>query len=220
MISPNNHLTFNPAEYFLTLLVGSFVCHPNSVLAGLPSLLMAANRTIVGVDSVIRAYSPVIINAETAERVGSPIPLDQITSRRLVAALRVWREQADDEKFPSRAAMTPRCMAPFLANVVLVALYNDDFEFRIVGDAAVVAFGQDFKNMRRATLNAREPGFGDVMARVFKSVAAKGEPLALSGRLVRPESDLDHHQAIFLPLGVDNVVDHILYVGDYSTPLG
>lgn len=174
-------------------------------------------RTIAGVDSVNRARSPVIINAKTAEQVGKPISLDQITSRRLLAALRVWREQAGDRKFPSRAAMTPRCMASFLANVMLVALYHDDFEFRIVGDTAVVAFGQDFKNMRRATLNAREPGFGDVMARVFNSVAAKGKPLAMSGKLVRPEANLDHHQAIFLPLGAENVVDHILYVGDYSS---
>jgi len=169
---------------------------------------------------VNRARSPVIINATTAERVGSRISLDRVTSQRLLMALRIWKELAGDKKFPSRAAMTPRRMASFLANVVLVALHDDDFEFRIVGDTAVVAFGQDFKNMRRATLNAREPGFGDVMARVFRSVAAKGEPLALSGRLVRTESDLDRHQALFLPLGVDTVVDHILYVGDYSHSLG
>ena len=50
-------------------------------------------------------------------------------------------------RFPPRAEMSPRDMADMLRNTVLVRVLDggEEFEFRIVGDAMVVAQGCSFR---------------------------------------------------------------------------
>jgi len=131
--------------------------------------------------------------------------------------VRVWNEQRGDKKYPSRAMMTPRLMKSFLRNVVLIAAVGEkpDYEYRIFGDAAVVAFGHNYTGMRIDALNEMQPGYGDVMERLFNFVRRTASSVFVRGTLTRALTSVDEQQGVFLPLGTGDVVDHILYVGGY-----
>jgi len=160
----------------------------------------------------------VIINPDTADRVGHRVPVEEIDHPTVLEALRVWDEQRGDRNFPSKAAMTPRRMKTFLRNIVLIAAIGErpDYEYRIFGDAAVVAFGQNCTGMRIDALNRLQPGYGEVMGRLFDFVRRSGSPVFVRGTLMRALNSADEQQAVFLPLGSDEAVDHILYVGGYK----
>ena len=160
----------------------------------------------------------VIINPQTADTVGRRILLSDISHPVVDSVFRIWSQQKIGKLFPSRATMTPKRMAPFLTNVVLIGVIDQgaDYEFRVVGDAIRVAFALNLSGMRIADLNKLETGFGDVIQRVCRFVFRTGVPLAVQGTLMRAEFDADQQQGIFLPLGVGADVDHILYVAGYT----
>lgn len=167
-------------------------------------------------------HGTVIINPQTADRVGRRVALEEIDHPIVLTALRTWEDLRGPQKCPAKAVMTPRMMAPFLRNVILVAAVGErpDYEFRVFGDAAVVAFGSNWTGKRIDALNAIIPGYGDVMERVFNYVRKTCAPLFVRGMLVRAELNANEQQAVFLPLGVDDAVDHVLYVGAYTPTPG
>ena len=160
----------------------------------------------------------VIINLATADSVGRRVSLADITQPIVLQAVELWSEHKGAKKFPSKDAMTPRRMKAFLRNIALIAVMGEkpDYEYRVFGDAAAVAFGRNLTGMRIADLNRLQPGYGDVMARVFNFVRRTAAPVFVRGTLVRAEIKIDEQQAAFLPLGRDDLVDHILYVGAYT----
>lgn len=160
----------------------------------------------------------VIINPQTADRVGRRVSAEEIDHPLVLDALRVWNEQRGAAQHPAKAMMTPRRMKSFLRNIVLIAVIGEkpDYEFRISGDAAVVAFGGNFTGMRIDDLNAVRPGYGDVLERLFNFVRRTDSPVFVRGTINRAITSVDEQQAVFLPLGNGNVVDHILYVGGYT----
>jgi hypothetical protein len=168
-------------------------------------------------DSARANDGTVIINPQTADHVGHRVSLQDIDHPVVLDAWSVWNEQRGDGKYPSKAIMTPRRMKSFLRNVVLIAATGDkpDYEYRIFGDAAAVAFGHNYTGMRIDALNKLQPGYGDVMERLFNFVRRTASPLFVRGTLTRALSSIDEQQAVFLPLGAGDVVDHILYVGGY-----
>ena len=160
----------------------------------------------------------VIVNPQTADTIGRRIALSEISHPIVVTAWQTWSNEKSGQIFPSRVTMTPKRMAPFLKNVMLIAVIDGgaDYEIRVVGDAVRAAFGQNFSGMRLADLNNLQSGFGDVIARVCRFVLNTGLPLAVQGTLTRADFDADLQQGIFLPLGVNADVDHILYVAGYT----
>jgi hypothetical protein len=159
----------------------------------------------------------VVVNPQTADRVGRCVAAEDIDHPIVLEALRVWNEQRGDKKYPSKAMMTPRRMKNFLRNTVLIAIVGDkpDYEYRIFGDAVVVAFGHNYTGMRVDALNQLQPGYGEVMERLFKFVQRTASPVFVRGTLTRALANVDEQQAVFLPLGESGMVDHILYVGGY-----
>jgi hypothetical protein len=160
----------------------------------------------------------VIVNLQSASRVGKRVELGEIDHPVVLEAVRIWNEQRGEKSVPTRASMAPRQMKSFLDNLALVAIVGDepDYEYKIVGDAAIVAFGQNVTGMRIDGLNGLEPGFGDVMARIFNYVRRTASPIYVRGILMRASTNLDEQQGAFLPLGANNVVDYILYVGGFT----
>jgi hypothetical protein len=113
-------------------------------------------------------------------------------------------------------------MASYLRNVTLYAVSasEEDFEYRIMGDAAVLAWGRSFAGMKRLDLNLLHPGMGDVIWNVCRSVVRHRQPLVLRGRLWKGEHDVTRQETIFLPLGPDdNTVSFVLSVGSYQAAL-
>ena len=159
------------------------------------------------------------INPTTAKRIGAPIPLARLTNPTVRDALMLWHAKKGSRPFPSRGEMVPKPIASILRNVMLISILEGerDFEFRIVGDAAVVVYGQNFQGMRHAQLNALEPGFGDVIYRICDAVCRRREPIAVEGLIERGDLSAHNHQGVFLPLGdLESRVDHVLFVGGYT----
>ncbi len=162
--------------------------------------------------------SPVPVNLTTAQRIGHRVALEDLSDPRVCGAHAVWRQRKGQRLFPARSELVPKQIAPYLRNVMLIAMNRDqsDFEFRVVGDAAVVAYGRNFQGMTRDELNVLEPGFGDVIKKVCAWVCRRREPLAVKGIVASGVASAYHHEGIFLPLGECELsVDHVLFVGSY-----
>lgn len=161
------------------------------------------------------------VTPETADIVGRRVALPDIESPLLAEVLAMWEAKKRGRNFPARADIGPRDMAKFLRHITLyrVSPDGDDFEYRVMGDAAVQAWGRNFAGFNAEQLNAVEPGMGDVIRRICGSVARRHEPLVLRGTLSRGQHEHIRQESIFLPLGPDDgTVDHILSASWFAKP--
>lgn len=159
------------------------------------------------------------ITHKNANDIGRSIPIDEISSPLVLTALKLWDERRGDRKFPSRDDLSPRALGGYLKNIMLYRLIGaaEDFEIRIMGDAAVYAYGSCYQGMKMRDINRLRPGMGDIVARVCSSVLNRRAPLAFKGRLSAGECAIINQEIVFLPVGpIDTLVDHILSIGDYS----
>jgi hypothetical protein len=138
----------------------------------------------------------------------------------LLKGLAIWRRQRGSRRFPARADMSPRQLASLLRNAVLVRVLNkgEDFEFRVVGDAIVIAQGASFQGKTTAQIEAALPGYGRMLKRVYGLVTASGEPSAYRGWFERgADGRAFFHESLVLPLGEDDAAaDHLLILGVYA----
>lgn len=151
--------------------------------------------------------------------VGRNVPLSDIESPVVHGAVARWNNLRGDRTFPSRNDLSPRDIAAFLRGSMLYRIIGTaaDFEIRVMGDAAVYAYGASYQGMRTSEVNRLRPGMGDIVAHVCATVSMKREPLAFRGRLSASDCEIINQEIVFLPLGpIDTLVDYILSVGDYS----
>lgn len=155
---------------------------------------------------------------------GERVPVEDISEALLRQALAVWGEQKGAARFPPRDAMTPRAMAPFLRNIVLVRVVDGgkQYEFRIVGDAIVQVQGAAYQGMTLTQIDTKLPGYGAALRFIYDAVVAEGSARGYRGRIEQaPMGRAFAHETILLPLGADGAtVDHILVVGVYSFNVG
>jgi len=150
---------------------------------------------------------------------GERVDIAAIRDPLLHQAMAVWNEHKGAARFPLREAMTPRAMAPFLRNIVLVRVLEDgkDYEFRIVGDAIVQVQGGAFQGLTLTEIDAKLPGYGASLRPLYDQLVAAGEPQAYRGHVPDgPVKRAFSHETLLLPLGTDAAVDHILVVGAYT----
>lgn len=150
---------------------------------------------------------------------GERVDIAAIREPVLHQALAVWNELKGTGRFPNRDAMSPRAMAPFLRNIVLVRVLEDgkEYEFRIVGDAIVQVQGGGFQGHTLTEIDAKLPGYGAFLRPIYDLLVAAGEPHAYRGHV--PDGPVKRafaHETLLLPLGADAAVDHILVVGAYT----
>jgi hypothetical protein len=135
-------------------------------------------------------------------------------------AFDLWNALRGNRSFPSRGDVTPRNMAEFLRNTVLVRVLEGgkEFQFRIVGDAMVEVQGASFQGLTTAEIESQLPGYGAMLKSVYRQICKSGEPLAFRGWFVHPNTHLAFfHESLIMPLGEDGAaVDHILVVGIYA----
>lgn len=150
---------------------------------------------------------------------GEAAPIDSLRDPLLRQALAVWNEQKGAARFPARDTMTPRAMAPFLRNIVLVRVIDGgkEYEFRIVGDAIVQVQGAAYQGMTLTEIDTQLPGYGQTLRAAYDELVASGEPRVYRGKVDRaPMKRAFAHESLLLPLGTDAAVDHILVVGAYA----
>ncbi|HEY5338946.1 MAG TPA: PAS domain-containing protein [Rhizomicrobium sp.] len=133
-------------------------------------------------------------------------------------ALRYWKEQRGARLLPERAEISPRAMAPFLRNIVLIGVINGgaDYEYRIAEDAYVQAFGLNFKGMRLSQIAVRDPLYGAATRATYEHVRVNAEPFAVRGWVAAmTQSAFSYHETVFMPLGAEDRVDHILVASTF-----
>ena len=153
---------------------------------------------------------------ETSVELVSPETLD---SRPVSLAVRYWQDLRGTHRFPARETITPRDMAPFLRNVVLIRVIDGgaDYEYRIVGDACVQAFGMNFQGARLTEIEAVNPAYGLATRAAYEHVRTTGAPFALRGWIAPSTPSLfSYHETAMLPLGKRGIVDHLLVASSYT----
>ncbi|HTW36921.1 MAG TPA: PAS domain-containing protein [Rhizomicrobium sp.] len=154
-----------------------------------------------------------------ASALGESVDIGTLRDPLLQQAIAVWNEQKGANRFPAREAMTPRVMAPFLRNIVLVRVIESgaDYEFRVVGDAIVQVQGAAFQGLTLAGIDAQLPGYGAALRPIYDALVAEGTPRGFRGHIQQsPIKRAFAHETLLLPLGKDAAVDHILVVGVYA----
>jgi len=135
-------------------------------------------------------------------------------------AFDLWNGMKGSRRFPARAEFTPRNMAEFLRNTVLVRVLDEgkEFQFRIVGDAITMVQGASLQGLTTAEIEAQIPVYGAMLKMVYRQICKEGEPVAFRGWFVQPKTLTPFfHESLLLPLGPDGAtVDHILIVGVYA----
>jgi len=115
---------------------------------------------------------------------------------------------------PSRAQMTPRVMRSFLKHTALLQVVEGGFRYRVVGDAVNLQQGIMLQGMTTADLDARLPGYGAQLARLYARACRRREILAYRGLYFRSADQHSFaHESIMAPLGDDGETpDHLIVV--------
>jgi len=154
------------------------------------------------------------------EKLSHRITLAEIDSTILLQGAAYWRGLCRERRFPARADVTPRGVAGLLRYTTLLRVIDDgaDYEYRIVGDAYVMAHGISFQGKRWSDTDKLSPGYHAMIKSTYDRVVRKGEPVAMRGWIERgaKKSGLVYSEYLFLPLGDnDGAVDHILVFAVY-----
>jgi len=157
------------------------------------------------------------VPAKAEESTGSYIALEDVESALVREAVAYWRDLCRGRPFPSRADVLPRDIRGLLRNIALLKTVDNDYEFRIVGDAHVIAYGFSMQGKLLSEMDEFAPGHGDVLKRLYDRVVRKGTPYALRGWIARSERQQKfiYSESLFAPLGESGIVDHVFNVSVY-----
>lgn len=121
---------------------------------------------------------------------------------------------------PSRCGFAPRAIGHLLAYVSLVRVLpeHDDYEFRIIGNAHVQAYGTYDQGKCLSDVAKKAPGYGRALKESLDAVVKSRKPIAYSGVVGCDvgEARFVAFESLFLPLGeYENAVDHIVTAAVY-----
>lgn len=153
-------------------------------------------------------------------RTSRHISLDEVDNAVLLDGIALWKSLCAGKKYPSRSAVTPRAIKLLLRHTMLVRVIDGgaDYDYRIVGDAYVMAHGTSFQGRKWSELRIVSPGFQKAIKGVYDRVVQDGAPVATRGWIERGAGSSGHvySEYVFLPLGEETTgVDHILIFAVY-----
>ncbi|HWA03999.1 MAG TPA: PAS domain-containing protein [Rhizomicrobium sp.] len=151
---------------------------------------------------------------------GCVLSLDEIESATLRHVACYWSGLRGGRRFPSRQEFEPKNLKGLLRHVTLVKVINSgaDYEFRVMGDVQVQAYGSNFAGMRLSQVAVRHEKFAEGLRVFYEGVRMGREAFGYRGWIGRdmPDTKYSYHECAFFPLGTDGeVVDHILVAGVY-----
>jgi len=154
-----------------------------------------------------------VLAAETRGDILLPGRLDAELAR---AGAAMWNALKHEARFPSRACMSSCLTSKLREGSLLVEVLDGgaDYRYRDVGAALVKGFNQDFSGRCLSQIIETAPRFGLGLRMLYEMVRAGGEPLGYRGWVGEdlPGAAFVHHESAILPLGQDNVVEHLLVV--------
>lgn len=160
------------------------------------------------------------VGPDNNSRVCCCIPLSEVDNAILLDGVTLWRNLAGVRKYPKREDVSPRLLKPLLRYTTLLRVIcgGNDYEYRIVGDAYVMAHGQSFQGKLWSETKSLSPGFYKFIKPVYDRVVYDGEPVATRGWIERGGNSNGQVfcEYVYLPLGDEDVgVDHILAFAVY-----
>lgn len=163
-------------------------------------------------DPVLTAMPP----GKGGDRARTGIALQDLRHPVVCEALGVWQRLRGGRAMPSRAEMTPRAMRGFLKYAALIEVLDGghEFRFRVSGDVVNLQQGMPLQGMTTADIDARAPGYGTNLRRLYARVCRRRAPHAYRGTYYRPtDGHAFSHESIMMPLAADGeTVDHLLVV--------
>lgn len=166
-----------------------------------------------------RHESPVLTSLsdlpDGERRLPTEIALANLCNPIVCEALEAWKRLAGEKRMPARADMTPRVMRGFLKYMTLVqVLEGGDFRFRVSGDVINIQQGMPLQGITTSDIDARLPGYGSHLRRLYQRVVRRREVLAYRGLYLRAaDQHTFSHESIMAPLGDDGeTVDHVIVV--------
>jgi hypothetical protein len=156
----------------------------------------------------------------SSERPSGPIALELVESEIVRAGVAYWKRCAAGRKYPDRTELFPQDIRGLLRNVVLLRVIDSgrDYEYRIVGDAHVIAHGFCMQGKNLSQMDDHAPGYGAILKQLYDYPVSRCAPLALRGWLAMGEegSEFLYSESVFLPLGPNGeMVDHVLNFSVY-----
>jgi hypothetical protein len=157
---------------------------------------------------------------EASANLSNRVPLEDIDSPVLLQGIAYWRNLCGGRKYPPRSAMSPRGLSNLLRNTTLLRVIDGgrDYEYRIVGDAYVMAHGVSFQGKFWSETGRLSPGYYATIKPTYDRVVREAEPVATRGWIERGASvnEYVYSEYVFLPLGDEaKGVDHILIFAVY-----
>ena len=151
---------------------------------------------------------------------GRVIGLEQIDSLILRQIADHWNGLRGYRLFPSRDDFKPVNLRRLLRHITLLRVIDGgaDYQFRVMGDVQVQAFGENFSNRMLSDVAVLHPKFAEGLKLFYEGVRMGRQPVAYRGWIGRdmPETKYSFHEVIYLPLGESDVaVDHIVAAGVY-----
>jgi hypothetical protein len=149
-----------------------------------------------------------------AQSRGDLLTVDRLDGELPRAAAAMWRALRHQARFPTRAGMTSCLTRPLRDGSFLVEVLDggEDYRYRDVGAALAKGFDMDFSGRRLSGIIESLPRFGLGLRMLYEMVRASGEPLGYRGWVGEdlPGAAFLHHESVILPLGEDDMVDHLL----------
>jgi len=153
--------------------------------------------------------------AQPGESSGEILAVEALENPIVQRGVGHWRRMKGSSAFPPRSLITPRLLGSVIANVILVRVLEDDYEYRIVGDALIQGFGESFAGKRLSAVIESDPKFGSGLKLLYDQVRISGAPLGYRGWVGEDMrgAKFVYHESAILPFGPpDGAVDHLLVV--------
>jgi hypothetical protein len=163
--------------------------------------------------------SAVPVRPELSDSASLGIDLDEVESPVVRMGIGYWRRLCNGRPYPTRCEISPRDIRGVLRDTLLLRVLPDDYEFRIVGDAHVIAYGFSMLGRRLGDMKELTDGHRAALKKVYDKVVQRREAFAFRGWLMPGgrTGPRIYSESVLLPLGPDaQSVDHILIFSTYA----
>jgi len=153
-----------------------------------------------------------------------PIAFEDIESERVRVVHDSWLHWRGARPMPTRNEISLRDLGNAAANISLVHVVpqQSDYEFRIIGDAHIQAYGVNFQGKRMSDVLQFSPRHGKILKASYDMVCAMRRPYAFRGIVGHdaPKARFVRFETCYLPLGPSpDEVDYVINAAFY-TPRG
>ncbi|HWA30849.1 MAG TPA: hypothetical protein VG867_07115 [Rhizomicrobium sp.] len=150
-----------------------------------------------------------------------PIEIAKIESQRVRAVHDAWERWRGSRLMPARNDIALRDLGNAAVNISLVKVSPDrsDYEFRVIGDAHIQAYGLNFQGRKMSEAIAMAPRFGKILKASYDMICAMRRPYAFRGLIGRdiPELRFVWFETCYFPFGPSpDEVDHVMNVAVYQ----